>query len=308
MSLILYGFLFFVDYAVTIGIRNSNFEDIPAWKDLFEGKIDDDLVILGSSRAYNHFDPKQIEEKTGISTYNLAFTGTVYRQQKMKLLTYLNYNPRPKILAWVLDLHTFTESDNFYGYEKLIAFNEYMEVKIALQTYNLYPNTYQFLPLSKYGNRPVIMWMGLKNYFFGSKEPLSVYKGYSGRDLKWDGSEFEKLRKVNIDGVFTEFSKSEIDDFEKVINKLKEDEIDIILIFSPIYAKVLEYENNSKSIISNYKDMARKLDVSFLDYSQLEINRDTVYFYNANHLNAKGVKKFMTLFSRDINMLNAQRN
>ena len=62
------------------------------------GKINADILISGSSRSFKGINPKVIEEKTGLSCYNISSDGTSLEIQIPKLKMYLNYNKPPKFL------------------------------------------------------------------------------------------------------------------------------------------------------------------------------------------------------------------
>lgn len=250
-----------------------------------------------------HFDPLEIENKTGYSTYNLALTGTTYRFQKFKLLTYLKYNKKPKILIWVIDLNTFNDSDEFYGYEKLMPFSNIPEVEDVLREFKLFPEEYEYFPIVRYSSRPIIKYIALENYFFGKQRKHSVTKGYSGRDLHWDEVEFENLKKNKIKQFDVKSNESEIGDFKDFVTFLKDEGIFVILAFSPIYYEIFKIDRVNDLVINKYKSISINLGVNFLDYSDLEMNRDAAYFFDANHLNINGVNRFTPIFSKDLSNL-----
>ena len=64
------------------------------------------------------------------------------------------------------------------------------------------------------------------------------------------------------------------------------------LVYSPEYIEAQGLYRNRKEIFKMFKEIANNYDVEFMDYSQDPICYDKSFFYNSQHLNAKGAELF----------------
>ena len=85
-----------------------------------------------------------------------------------------------------------------------------------------------------------------------------------------------------------------------MINRCKSENIRLILVYSPVHTSLQKLILNKDSIVSVFKDLSVKNNLSYFDYSNIPLCSDTTYFYNANHLNTKGVEVFNKLLINDL--------
>ena len=100
------------------------------WNDIYEGKINSDLVIYGSSRAWVHFNPELLTNTFKIPTYNLGIDGQNFLLQYFRHKELLRFNKRPKIILHSLDIFTFSKKTKLYNFEQ---FFPYMLYNINIQ-------------------------------------------------------------------------------------------------------------------------------------------------------------------------------
>jgi hypothetical protein len=296
-----YVILYFLDYIVEEGIKNSNNEEMPSWNQLFSGSINDDLVIMGSSRAYVHFDPKAIERLSGISTYNLGLNGSRFYSQKAKLDWYLKFNKKPKVLIWVVDLHSFELAEETMRIDKIIPYSHVEEVKDFFFRTGHYTKTLELIPFSRFTLiSKQLFYTGLANSLLGYTSPTTVYKGYKKNTSNWNDDRLRSIKINNPDGLKINLDNKIIEDFKMTCQILKNLEIKVVLVFTPMHENGLSIYNNYENILQEIGQVAEDINVPFLNYSRSEINADTLNFYNAMHLNQTGVEKFMPVFVRDL--------
>ena len=114
-----------------------------------------------------------------------------------------------------------------------------------------------------------------------------VYKGYCGEDFVWNGRELEKLQPYYqvVDtatyGLFIDY-----------IEQSKNEDIQLVFVFAPVFTKAREAIINSDSIKHIYTSLSEQYNIPFLDYSECYLSGDTTYFYNAMHLNRQGAEIF----------------
>src|SRR5262249_43897425 len=61
---------------ITSGLRRINTSSFGVWNRIVDGTINAEIVISGSSRALTHYDPRIIEERTGLRAFNIGLNGS----------------------------------------------------------------------------------------------------------------------------------------------------------------------------------------------------------------------------------------
>ncbi len=73
---VLIAVLFGTDALVNTGLRTIDTSAFGVFNRIARGGIDADIVVSGSSRALNHFDPRIIERRTGRTAMNIGMNGS----------------------------------------------------------------------------------------------------------------------------------------------------------------------------------------------------------------------------------------
>jgi lysophospholipase L1-like esterase len=74
-------------------------------------------------------------------------------------------------------------------------------------------------------------------------------------------------------------------------------------VYAPLYIDATEKIINIEGMYQMYDSIARKYNIPILDYNYDPISYDTIYFYNATHLNKKGAELFSVKLAHDIDTL-----
>lgn len=232
-----------------------------------------DVIIMGSSRARHHYDPKLIEDSLHLSCYNMGLDGNgiilMYGRYKMLTKRYA-----PKIIIYdVHQLFDIFEGDNtrylsylrpFYnignGVDSIIL-NVDKNERYKHHS-NLYANNSKLFELldDNYSN--------LKN---------NIYEGYLPiKDtMKYEPAPNEEPKIYKVDNLKLYY-------LEKLIRDCK-DKTKIYFFESPRYSSK---ENN---IFKPIRDLCRKYNVPFYDhYSDKEFVSNRNLFYDSGHLNRAG--------------------
>ena len=269
------------------------------WNDIYNSKINADIAILGSSRAWVHFNSTLIEDSLNVNCYNLGEDGSNFVLQYLRYKEYLSYNPSPKLVILAMDYNTFSDRSNgyptlrYYPY-MLWNFRVYNIVKPYDNTINR--NEY-FFPLLRY----VKSKHTVESLLQSKKKPYSKTfnkifelnengklrdKDYRGMDLPWNNDGY---RKVNIK---ITPSPSIIRLFEGFIKELKQKSIKLLVVYPPEYIEGQKSVSNRAEIISSYRSITAKHKVPFIDYSKTQLSQRKELFYNILHLNKTGSKLF----------------
>src|SRR3954469_10876547 len=103
--------LFFVaDFLIDTGLRRIPTGPFGVYNRLMIGDIDAEVLVTGSSRALNGFDPRVIHSETGARAYNIGINGSQTDMQVAVLKTSLRHNPKPALIVHSLDSFSFVTS------------------------------------------------------------------------------------------------------------------------------------------------------------------------------------------------------
>jgi len=103
LLLFLLVFLAYDKLFILVANRSAETEVDKRLEYLIEGQINNELVIIGSSRGSRDIIASQIEEETGLSAYNLCYPGSSMEFHEFILKTLLKFNEPPKILILMVD-------------------------------------------------------------------------------------------------------------------------------------------------------------------------------------------------------------
>lgn len=124
-------------------------------------------------------------------------------------------------------------------------------------------------------------------------------------DEIWNGTALNKV--LSGDSIVARKEPKIVELFDSFLNHCKENDIQVILVFSPLYYKAMEFTKNKGEEMQLYHSFAEKYDIPLLDYSNDPLCYDTTYFCNANHLNKKGAELFSLKLANDIKEQNLYR-
>jgi len=264
--------------------------EVKVWKDIYDGHVNSELVIYGSSRAWIHFSPKIIEDSLQISAYNLGMDGHNFSLQYLRHKELLKFNKPPTEIILSLDVFTIQREKDLYNYEQFLPFllwnkdiRQYTSSYIGFSMYDY------DIPLVRYQNESNALLAAFKSLMDYHTTPARI-KGYMGMDKYWNDDLENAQAKA---GSFTiDIDSTVVQKLEQFINECKEYGIRLTLVFSPEYIEGQAFVRNRNEIISIYKNFAKKYNLLFLDYSNDTLSHQKQFFYNAEHLNKLGSELF----------------
>jgi len=288
-----------LDYVATKGLRKTQYSQFSDWNSIFNGTINADIIINGSSRATVHISPQIIDSIFELNSFNLGIQGYQILMELAKYNTYLSFNKTPKIIIHSIETFTLTKGTNLYGYTQFIPYLRNPIIKEATKQFNGFEKTDYVLPLFRYRTVPGICKIGLLEYFNIKHYTNTIYKGYSAQDLSWS-DEFDEFKKNNSEGYDFKLDSASIKLFDNYLLECSKKNIEVFLVFSPEYIEGQKLLKNRKEIINLYQNLADKYNFVFLDYSNDSISSNRDYFYNSQHLNKIGAELFTKKLSNDI--------
>tara|TARA_R100000935_G_C2828049_1_gene163416 strand:+ start:887 stop:1756 length:870 start_codon:yes stop_codon:yes gene_type:complete len=246
---------------------NSRVKEIKEFKNV-------DILFLGSSRSYRHYDPR-IFAKRGYSSFNLGSNSQTFLQTEVLVKRHLrNLNLR----LVVIDIYPgMFNSDGVESSLDIIS-NDQLDnqtFKMVLLQKNI-----------KVFNTFIYSWY--RNQFH--KASIEIEKRKKGYDTYISGGYVEKIltysHSISSDTINFNIKNYQLDSFLNIIEYFKQNKTKFIIVQSPRH-KRMAYKDESKL------DSIFKLEnVEYHNYSYFPGLDDTLHFYDSKHLNQNGVKIF----------------
>ncbi len=282
------------------GLQRSHDMHYAEWNDMRKG-LRSDALIMGSSRAWVHISPKILDSELHINSYNIGIDGWCFLMQHCRFKYYLEYNPKPKVIIQSLDNLMFTKNKELYDD---LQFLPYIDNDTIIQRYTVgYTGSFNFmqkhLPMYKYRNNGELMVEGFFNLFNLPYGKVPKYKGYEGQVKGWDSS-FTEFALNNPGGYTLEFDSSIINEFDAYLSYCQQNNIKVILVYTPEYFEVQKIIKNRDKLFEIYTYFADKYHCPLLDYSSDSLCYKQSLFYNSQHLNKQGAELFSAKLAKDI--------
>lgn len=297
------GLLYGLGVIVDKGRRKIKLENT-AINEVFNGKVNTDLIITGSSRATVHISPRILDSLLNINTYNIGMSGWSFHMQYTMFRVYLKYNKKPKYIIQNVDELMLKDRESFYNY---VLFLPYTNERIIRQATKHYKGAFTipelYFPLFKYNNRMKKAWRGLKYYFLNIKEqPIKTYKGFWCNDLPW-GKTFDEYKKKYPNKYNALIDTTLVKEFADFMQYCSQNNIKVILVWTPVYHERYQLVKNINKFKNIYATYSQKYNFPFLDYSQDSIGISKNNFHDSYHMNKNGVTLFNYKLAIDIKAL-----
>lgn len=287
LVLILLGaFLFFGIYLPKKVLKSGD-SNIEKWADFYSGKVNTDVLILGSSSGLRGIDTRIIEKKLNLATYNYSNIGMPLANYSRLFSDYLLQNKPLKVLVVNVDVFGLAHRDRLGGPYWLlpeIPYNSRMLNEIYQFRYIKYWKTYGFF----YYKDELF-----KIIQFPNRNTEEMY-GFEPQDKKW---------KLSIDSLNFNNQKFRLDTLavKKYFNELKQLKQrsglkELVILMSPIYKHYLESASNHKELTEFIKILAEVNNFKFVDFTQHPVYSSTKNYYDYIHLNYRGSQ----IYSRSV--------
>lgn len=235
---------------------------------------DVDLLFLGSSHAYRGFDTRIFKE-AGYKTFNLGSSAQTPKQTLVLIKRYLK-QLNPKLVVLEVFPNVFT-SDGVESSLDLIAndTNDLNSLKMVIDQKNMKVlNTYIY---------------ALEKDLMGSTPNYKQKAYHQGGYVSQDGLSYNHVSKFTATKLL--LKKEQIKSFEMIIEILKRERINYILVQAPITSGLYQSLEN----IDEFNDKMASYGKHYNFNTKLKLN-DSLDFYDNHHLNQNGVKKFNESF------------
>lgn len=245
----------------------------------------DSVLILGSSRAIHHYDPRIIIDSLGLSTYNCGKDGNgiIYNYGQ-----YCLFRERysPKIIIYDLigefDLIKKYPNERFLG--GLRPYYDYKGIdSIFIEVDSL--ERYKMMSQIRRYNGSFISI--IYNFFCSRRDDILGYI-----PLK-DTMDYEPER--NDYGERINYDTLKLTYLEKLINDTKKDRIKLIFALSPIYG------GGDTAVYQYVINLAAKYEIQFINqYNDTSIIFNKQFFNDSFHLNEFGATEYTKKIVKEI--------
>ncbi|MDR0811338.1 MAG: hypothetical protein LBN23_03555 [Paludibacter sp.] len=272
------------------------------WNDIFESKVNADVVAVGNSRTWVNINPYILDSILGVNSYNLGLNAQPFPMQYVRFELLKQYNTKPKLVIQNVDCFTFNRNKLSVPDNTFLPFTHIKPIRNELRQSGVFAALY--IPAFKYRGKIQFIKQGVQ-YFckkeLGNTDEAGIYKGFFNKNTAWDDSELNNQLKS---GKMNSAKNPEVlTMFDNYLNECKADNIFVVLVRVPMYYKAYEMFSDNEEMTELYCSFAAKYGFTFLDYSEHFLCSDTAYFYNASHLNLAGANIFTAQLANDIDEL-----
>lgn len=295
---------------ISLGLRRittSKFGAINTWMD---GNVNSPIIINGSSRALVQYDPRIIARETGMGAYNLGMNGIQIDVQAGILDAYLSRNKAPVVILQNLEAFSFETTRRGEIYDAGV-YVPYLSTSEPLYRALLAidPDVWKWRHIPLYGYAVPDMrftWaLGILRWF-SYEGRQDYFDGFNPRHVQWN-QDFESFRHSLSSGVTYRIELEGVAALERCLELAQSHGAAMILVFAPEYYEMQKLEKNRPEVFEQFRELATKYGVEFWDFSDSSLSRDHDYFYNSQHLNARGAELFSEEIARRLRRYLAAR-
>ena len=287
-----------LDRMICSGLLQMDDYRFQDYRAMLDGGMDNEVLIMGNSRGKSHFDPYIIDSVCNTSSFCIGAGGYPINLHRAKYRLYKEHNSKPHIIVQNVDHMTL---------------NVHHDVRHQHQSEQFFPLVYDpvgrkelrsigygFLELNVPLYRMFGYQMDIKNglmEFLHLKHYVSrpAYKGFRAEEGGWNGTELENMEVREI-----ELSQEGRSAFESLMEEFRSDSVSVVLVYSPMYEGVKEKLIGLEKANGYFEDVARRFGFHFLDYSDIDICKDSSNFCVSIHMNPTATKAFTERFSEDL--------
>lgn len=293
--------LYISDYVVTNGLKQTEYVKFAKLNDIFDGKIDADVLIMGGSDAGQHFSPSILDSILHTNTYNLGLAGHNFYLQHALFENYIKHkgNKYPKVIIQAVNINLLQRRKDFYAYKSFLPY-------LNTSNINQYTSKYEGLdwedyivPFIRYSGDLELIKIGVFEFFGLKKYTNNLDRGYVSYDRPWEGKSLADYKQIYPRTVEPEVDLVQL--FDEYLAAAKANGTKVYLIQSPFYVEAKEVNVNWDEISALYKGLADKYDFSYYDYSSDPLCLDKENFYDYGHLNKSNSFKFSKIIADRLN-------
>ena len=288
------------DVGVSQGLRKTERGHFYTMNALMNKQMDADIVILGNSRAAGSYHPMILDSILHVNSWNLGVSGQPFCVSWLRWELYRRNNATPKLLVINIDYSELEMVTN--GYEKE-QYYPYLKDTLVQPYLDLYGMSWmeKHIPMYRYRGDYKLICIGLGE-LLGIRHDTKgdYYKGYSNLPAEWDGTNLERVLQGGVVKGRANLSAAAL--LEQILKQSRNEGFPVVFVYAPMYER-LKQHLDEKDPVWIYQDLASRYDVPILDFTDMELCSDTLFFRDANHLNSEGAALFSLALAHSIDSL-----
>ena len=286
-----------LDAMISHGLANSAGYPQQVWREIRNGEFASDIVIMGTSRGLEHYDPYIIDSITGLKSYNLGMGGYGVNVEWMKYRYYCHYNSQPKYFIYDVDYIPLkiNHAPHMHQSEQFLPLFYDGAIRKDLMSVG-YSWIDAYIPMARYWGYQSVNKRGLLEFF--NLKHYCDYPSYKGHMPDPDPWEPNRLHySDSIPSYVDEDAKTVFLDF---VQECEESGVQLIFVTSPVYCNYVDMSPDWNRYVAWYDSIASANDIPYLNYTDHPICRDSTLFNAGFHLTPDGTKRWSEILSKDL--------
>lgn len=288
-----------LDYMISMGLRRTDCYRYQVFNDIFNENLKYDVLIMGNSRGFSHFNPRIIDSICHVNSYGLGLGGYPINAQIAEYHCYKAHNGIPKLIVQQVDfvtLNMMTDIRHQHDSERFFptVYDKFMRkelIQLGYGFWELYCPLYRYNGYQKVIKDGLLEFLGIRHYV-----DRPAYKGFSPEKGVWDGTNVAAMDSIS--GVMEE---NAIALFENYLLECKKDGVDVLLVNSPVYSSATRKVKIMTDVNDYYECVAQRFGFKYMNYTEnYDLCNDTLNFCVSVHMNPKATDKFSADFANDV--------
>lgn len=283
------------------GLRERRTHTLGQWNRLREGRIRAEVLFTGSSRCLMHYDARTIGRRIGKHCWNLGMDGSQLTLQLPWTITYLKYNPPPRLIVQGVDIISLEPDSDVYFPSQYPPYLIEAPVYRAISALDPTWHKDRWIPLysfARFGHGYAAM--AVKGLLHAEDTTQDILKnGFELRHWTWDGG-FDRFKLKYPDGKPYPIEEEAIATLRSIIHTAKAAGSGIVLAYAPELKENQDLTVNREEVLGHYRRIAQEEGIAFWDFSGLPFCSERRWFYNSQHMNAYGVERFTPIIADSV--------
>lgn len=297
--IVLWGLAWGLDYIISKGLLKMEDYRFMSWNEMQQGNINADIIIMGNSRGFSHFEPWTIDSICNTTSYCLGLGGYSITVEALKYNYYCLFNKRPKMIIQQVDYYTLRNDSAPHQHESeqyLPLFYDYRIHNELLRVGYTWKDLY--LPLYRYWGYQMVIKNGIFE-FFGLKhyvrDPLR--RGHHYEKGVWNGTELAKM-----DTIYAKLNPIGKEYFEKYMQRCANEGVKVVLVNSPTYIGANLKTKGLEQVNAYFDSIATAYNTVYWNYNEnYKLCNDTANFCVSIHMNPEATHQFSVDFANKLN-------
>ncbi len=280
-----------IDYPFSWIAERSNNVPNEAWRDLIQGTVDASVVVLGNSRSASDFDTYVMDSALGVRSYDLQMKGCSFDRLSYMYELYRKLNRKPDVVLTCMDNWSMSPTMEVPYREQFFPLFHHKEFRETVFPKESFSWGEKYIPMWR--------WHSYNPISFLVWYPKKTRQGYEPHTV--GGYPFYLPHSDSV--YFFENPDTIYPIWESFLEKNNADSVKTVLVFPPLYSKVLYASGHKERMHAVTDSLAARFGAFVLDYDGQSICADSTCFQDYYHLNTKGARAFTTILCEDLRKL-----